>query len=547
MTIIELLKRDGGLKVRSTLFAATLAGLSNALILALASYAIEHTDELELRVLGLYLLAVVLYVITARRTHHITTSVIEDSLEKIKQRIARKVERAEAAGIERVGMSEVYDRITENTSAISDAAGPITNLMMSLCILVAAALYVLWLSPEGFVFIVLMVGVGAALFWNQRKAILDRLQKTSRQRLVFFDALTDLLRGFKETKFSRERSDEVLREVLGSTKILRDLSAEANVLFDDLFIFTNLVLFALLCTLTMVLPQYIAFDGVTLASLTAAVLFVWGPLSGIAGGVPAYLRTNVSLEQIAELEAKLDAMASEARIPAPDEPSPWAEGFSKLELRGFEFQYEAKDGEDVGFKIGPVDLELDAGEVLFIVGGNGSGKTTLFKALTGLYRPSAGSVLVDGETVGPDNIVAYRELISAIFSDFHLFTKLYGLLEIGQDQADAMLELMGLRDKTKLVEHQFTNRELSTGQRKRLAMVVALLEDRPLYCFDEWAADQDPEFRKYFYEELIPMLVGRGKTVIAVSHDDRYFDCADRVLTLEYGKVRSFERKPRAT
>lgn len=540
MTITELLQREAAPQLKATLIAATLAGISNALILGLASYATDHHDDVSFRVLALYVLAVALYVLTARKTHHVATGVIEDALQRIKQRIAHKVERAEAAGIERVGMSEVYDRITENTATISDSAGPVANLMMSLCVLAAAAIYVMWLSPEGFVFVAMMIGVGMALFWNQRQIILDRLQQTSAQRVVFFDSLTDLLRGFKETKFSRKRSEEVLTEVLANTKVLRDLSAETHILFDDLYIFTNVVLFALLCVLTMILPQYIAFDAITIGALTAAVLFAWNPIAGIAGGVPAYLRTNVALEQIATLEAKLDEIASDARIPPADEPSPWAGGFTKLELRGFEFQYE--DGVDAGFRVGPVDLEVAAGEILFIVGGNGSGKTTLFKALTGMYRPSAGSILVDGQTIGADNIVAYRELISAIFSDFHLFTKLYGLLDVEQAEADKMLELMGLRDKTKFAEHRFTNRELSTGQRKRLAMIVALLEDRPLCCFDEWAADQDPEFRKFFYEELLPMLISQGKTVIAISHDDRYFDCADRILTLDYGKVRSFER-----
>jgi putative ATP-binding cassette transporter len=159
--------------------------------------------------------------------------------------------------------------------------------------------------------------------------------------------------------------------------------------------------------------------------------------------------------------------------------------------------------------------------------------------LTGLYQPTAGSLRVDGILVQPDNAAALREMISTIYSDFHLFSKLYGLLDVDEAAVHQLLAQMHLTGKTSFSDQQFTRRNLSTGQRKRLAMIVVLLEDRPIYVFDEWAADQDPEFRKYFYEELLPSLKQRGKAVIAVSHDDRYFRCADRVVTMEYGKIRS--------
>jgi putative ATP-binding cassette transporter len=151
-------------------------------------------------------------------------------------------------------------------------------------------------------------------------------------------------------------------------------------------------------------------------------------------------------------------------------------------------------------------------------------------------------VRVDGVLLQPDNAASYREMISAIYADFHLFAKLYGLLGVEEASVRSLLSQMQLDGKTSFKGDRFTNRNLSTGQRKRLALIVALLEDRRICLFDEWAADQDPEFRKYFYEELIPELKRRGKTVIAVSHDDRYFRCADRVVTMEYGQIRSIEQ-----
>lgn len=548
MTIVDMIKEEAGTRVTTVFAAATLAGVSNAMLLGLANHAAEHSETVDFRLLAMFVVAGLLYVISARQTHHRTTAIVEDALLRIKNRITRKLERAEAYGLENMGRSEIYDRITENIGMISDSAGQIANLMMSVLVLAAAALYVLWLSPEGFVFIALLIGSGMALFWNKRKVILDGLQEASAQRLVFFDALTDLVQGFRETKFSAKRSDEVVGEVVHGTKTLRDLTVRTHVLFDDNYIFTNVVLFTLLCVLTMILPQYLEFTPATIGALTATVLFAWNPIAGIAGGLPAYLRSNVALEQIATLEGKLDAIASEDAFgeaiqrpwPVQDYERP-GQVFERLEVRGLEFKYP--DGDEPGFRVGPLDLSIRAGEVIFLVGGNGSGKSTLFKALTGLYPAAAGQLIVDGVRVGKGNVAAYREMLSVIFTDFHLFTKLYGLLDADPQQAARLLDQMQLSAKTNFENQRFTNRALSTGQRKRLAMIVALLEDRPICAFDEWAADQDPEFRQYFYEELVPSLVARGKTVIAVSHDDRYFHCADQLITLDYGKVRSVVRQ----
>ena len=542
MTIFELLQRETGPQAKRAFLAATLAGTSNALILGLANHAAEHQEETDMRLLGMFILSGLLYVLAARQTHHQTTKMVEEVLVRIKGRIARKVEGASAQGIERLGHAEVYDRITENSGMISDSAGQIANLMMSVLVLLAAAVYAFWISPEGAVFVALLLGSGMALFWNKRQVILDELQAASAKRLVFFDALTDLLRGFKETKFSRQRSKEVLGEVIEGSESLREITIRTHILFDDNYIFTNCVLFALLCVLTMILPQYIAFTPAKIGALTATVLFAWNPIAGIAGGLPAYLRSNVALDQIHALEAKLDAIASEASE-GDEAKDPWQGRFATLELRRLAFKYEVEEG--VGFEVGPIDLEVQAGEVVFVVGGNGSGKSTLFKALTGLYPLTGGELCLDGLRVEANNLHAYRELLSVIFSDFHLFKKVYGQLDADPREAARLLDLMQLRDKTEFNDAAFSTRQLSTGQRKRLAMIVALLEDRPLYAFDEWAADQDPEFREFFYRELIPMLVAQGKTVIAVSHDDRYFDCADILVRLDYGQVRTIERRER--
>jgi len=163
-------------------------------------------------------------------------------------------------------------------------------------------------------------------------------------------------------------------------------------------------------------------------------------------------------------------------------------------------------------------------------GRNGSGKTTFLKLLTGLYKPQKGEIEENERVVPFNSNQIYRESFAAVFSDFHLFQKLHGLHQTNPGKTAELLALFQLDYKTKRIGDSFSNLDLSTGQRKRLALIVSLLEDKPVYIFDEWAADQDPHFREYFYLELLPRLKRQGKTIVAVTHDDRYFDCCDRIL-----------------
>jgi putative ATP-binding cassette transporter len=301
-------------------------------------------------------------------------------------------------------------------------------------------------------------------------------------------------------------------------------------------------IFALLVALTFVLPQYVTTTADTVGELIALVMFIFSPISGLVMGYPAYVRASIALENIDALEKKLDQKAPPAEALTDD---PWVGKLEEIEAANVSFSYVG-EGDEESFHIGPLSLTITSGEVLFIVGGNGSGKSTLLKVLTGIYPPEDGALKMNGTPVTPANVQAYRERISAVYADFHLFSKLYGLEGVSEESVSRLLQRMHLDRKTSFAARRFTAMNLSTGQRKRLALVVALLEDRPVYAFDEVAADQDPEFRGYFYEELIPDLKRRGKTVLVVTHDDRYFHCADRIATMEYGKLRSIVTNERA-
>jgi putative pyoverdin transport system ATP-binding/permease protein len=543
MTILELINKEATEERRRVFVVANLAGGANALVLGVANMAAETPGSAPLRTFLLFVLAVAIYGFGARYTYNQTAEIVQRLLQRIRVRIIDKVERAELVQLERIGAAEINDRITENMADISDASGLLANLLQSACILVFATLYLVSLSLPAFTMMAVILGIGMALYSSMHKEVREYLRRAGEKRLVFFDALMDLLSGFKEVKFSRRRGRDIRNDIVSTGDELRVATLQAARLFNDHWIFANVLLLGLIGAIVFVLPMHTSIEAGTLDKLVAAGMFIWGPMGGVVGGFPAYVRCNVALSQIEALEAKLDAAITLPEDgPAPEDP--WQGRFSSVEVRNVEYEYPSDNGIDA-FRIGPIHLTVAAGEVVFIVGGNGSGKSTFLKVLTGLYPPRAGALRVDGAGVGPENVAAYRELISAIFSDFHLFAKLYGLLGVDAPTVRRLLAQMRLDDKTSFQGGRFTNRRLSTGQRKRLAMIVAMLEDRPLCVFDEWAADQDPVFRKYFYEELLPLLQRRGKTIIAVSHDDRYFDCADRVVTMEEGKIRSIERTAR--
>ncbi|MDQ3281408.1 MAG: ATP-binding cassette domain-containing protein, partial [Acidobacteriota bacterium] len=192
---------------------------------------------------------------------------------------------------------------------------------------------------------------------------------------------------------------------------------------------------------------------------------------------------------------------------------------------------------------GPISLSFQRGELLFIVGGNGSGKSTLLKLLTSLYYPHSGELRLDGAALHRETYADYRSLFSPIFGDYYLFEVLYGLRPVDEMRVRTLLRRLEIADKTTVANDRFSTTDLSTGQRKRIALLINYLEDRPIQVFDEWAADQDPQFRRFFYEVLLAELKAAGKTVIAATHDDRYFHVADRVLRMENGHV---EEMPRA-
>jgi len=401
--------------------------------------------------------------------------------------------------------------------------------------LLGGAAYLGWLSWQMLAAIMVVIAGGAMGYLMVVSSALRfcRWAREEEDKLFgYFRALTD---GIKELKLHRRRRGAFFsRNIESVTAAYQRHNVAAEIRFAAAQSWSHLLYFALIGLILFLAPSLTTLSNRTLTGYVVTTLYLMGPLSGVLSSFSLFGRARVALQKVQELGVSLAGCSTED---CPEANTEKARHFERLELCGVLHSYH-RELEDSNFVLGPVDLSFQPGELVFLVGGNGSGKSTLAKIITGLYLPEAGEIRLDGELVTNRNRDAYRQLFSAVFADFFVFDNLLGLDGADLDsRASGYLEQLHLKHKVRVTNGALSTTAVSQGQRKRLALLTAYLEDRPFYLFDEWASDQDPYFKNVFYTKLLPDLKARGKTVLVITHDDRYFDLADRIIKLDYGKV----------
>lgn len=429
--------------------------------------------------------------------------------------------------------------LTEDINTLTHAFEWVPVLFVNSIIVLACLSYLAWLSGPMVLVLAGFLLTGLALFHFAERKPLEALAEARQQKDSLYQHFRSLIEGAKELKLNRSRATHFIGTVLADDadryrrtfeRGMAGYAWVANIGTQLFYLTIGLLLF--------IAPRWVPQAHAVLTGFTITLLYLIRPIVDSMIALPELRQASLSLARIRELEHSLDAMplAEEAALPlASDAPL-------HIELQGIQHRY-AREEDEQSFQLGPLDLSIRPGEILFIVGGNGSGKSTLALLLLGLLKPDAGLLSVNGIAIDDSRRDAYRQLFSAVFADFHLFEHLPGheperLLE----PAERYLRALRMQHKVSVREGRFSTTALSTGQRKRLALIASYLEDRPIYLFDEWAADQDPVFKRIFYTELLPELQARGKTVIAITHDDAYFDCADRVVKLEDGQLKPVPR-----
>lgn len=539
MKLLQFFNKESQAPKTRILTLAIISGISNSLILAVINSAAEvvsgnHT-EVQTQYFIIYLLTIFLFIYSRRYSLSQSTIAIEELVNKVRIRITDKIRRSELTFIENTGSSDLYTYLTKDTVVISESAIILISVAQSAIVLFFCLLYIAWISLLGFVITIASIGIGTLTYMAHANTVRTDLHDTVKKEAEFFGSLNHVLDGFKEIKINQQKSDDLFRYVRSICDEATRLKIKAGLKFviDMMFsrTFSNLLLGVIVFILPILSPAHTAI----IIKITATILFVMGPIEMMVSAIPVLDRATVAVENIEKLEEELDKNNKEFYPVIPERVTEFSQ-FKTIHCHNITFDYLDTEKRTT-FHTGPLDFTIKKGEILFIIGGNGSGKSTLLKLLTGLYYPCAGEISVDDEEIDKYLYPSYRELFSIIFTDFHLFNQLYGLNNIDEKQLKQWLKLMELDKKTKYIDGHFTNLNLSTGQKKRLAFIAAILEDKPVYIFDEWAADQDPIFRKYFYEDMLQEMKNKGKTVIAVSHDDRYFHVADRVVKMEYGQL----------
>jgi len=443
---------------------------------------------------------------------------------------------------EEVGQGRLIATFTQDIRSITNATLAVPNLFLDSGMTIGGLIYLGILSPEVLtVLVVFLVFCVVSYLIPERKQIrlTERMREAINRLMTRFVAVNE---GAKELALHYSRREAMFnRQLRASARELLATTRAQGLLGAGIQSWLGLMYFVFIAILIFVLPQRTELDIVTLMGYALVAMFIRAPVMNLIGSRAVFRAAGVAFRTTEDIGLKL--AAGVGKDPFADREAQLARfaampPFQELELQGVTHAY-ARENEDRPFTLGPIDMRVKAGEVLFIIGGNGSGKTTLAKLITGLYPPESGRVLVNGEPVADeDERELLRQRFSAIFSDFYIFEELLGLESEGLDQrARDYLVQLGLDRKVRIDDGALSTLNLSTGQRKRLALLTVYLEGRPICLFDEWAADQDPEFKNVFYHRILPDMKKQGKTAIVISHDDRYFDVADRVIKLADGRI----------
>ena len=516
---------------------SSLGGISTASILAAINSGAQAADggKVSLWTAALFVVAVLLFIKVQHYILITTTAEIESIIHRLRLRLMDHIRRSELLPLESIGRAEIVGVITKETATLTQASNTLAFVAQGAVLVSFVVIYVAYLSLLAFVLIVGIVGSAALVLQARSRQLAMETREASIWENRLFDRLLDLLDGFKEVRLNSSRSDDLFDDITEVSRTAANIKIRAQSETYKRMVFLQSSLYTLLGAIVFAVPVLSdSLAGASITKIVTAMVFIVGTCFGLVQSMPILTAANVAADKIEQLEGRLLTMVAAETLSAT-EPT---KRFDKVEMRDIVFSYVDKFSDSV-FRVGPIDFTLRSGDLVFITGGNGSGKSTFLKLLAGLYKADSGEMTFDEVRVVDSTRQNYRELIAAIFPDFHLFQKLYGIPDPDVAEIDQLLTQYHLIDKTRVTDGEFRTVDLSSGQRKRLALIVSLLEKRPILLLDEWAADQDPEFRRKFYFELLPALQRAGTTVVAITHDDRYLDELDlpaRRLRMDEGR-----------
>lgn len=516
--------------VPKVLLFSILSGLANMVVIMMVTTSLDSDVEWKYLVYY-YGLTLAVYLLGRR---YVQNNLIRFSRELTFEQRRLLIEKILATSFQRfekVDRGRIFTAVNDDVDTIGGSTNMFVMLVTNFITTIGAFLYLaaiaFWASMVTVALILLLVTIYFVVIRNTNKYF----EEARDTRNVFMHLLNGMIEGFKEISLKRRKKREYEADIIASARAYKEKISTASVRFVDASLVGETVLVVLLGGVVFAFPEvFPEIKTHTLMSFVVVLLYLIGPINTILGSVPSVLSLRIAWNRVQQFLAEIPVTAD---APGPALPAVPAT-VDVITAEGVQFEY--KNGPDQEhFAVGPIDLEVKKGEILFVIGGNGSGKTTLAKLLTGLYTPDKGHFKINGKPVEPGRLGEY---FSTVFSPTHLFEKLYNIrVAEKSEEAKKYLELLNLEKKVEIKGNRYSTINLSSGQRKRLALLQCYLEDSPIYLFDEWAADQDPEYRRFFYWTLLPQMREMGKIVIAITHDDHYFHLADRVLRMNQGKL----------
>jgi len=515
-----------------------ISGGSNAVLLAMISHLLGSVAPTSIQFIVIFFAICIILPLTRFASEALLINLSSIATLELRMRLSRQILSAPLRRLEELGSHRLFATLTQDITIIGGTLVNIPVICLHLSIVLGCLIYLLWMSWPVFLGVIGFIVVGVLSYQIP-------LRRGMRAQVVvredwdkLFKHMESLTAGVKELKLHHDRREAFLKALYATGVSLRRHAIIGRLNFIGADSWGHSLGFILIGLILFTAHSLSGINAQTLIGYTLVILYMMNPIQIILTMFPNFATASVSVQKLERLGLTLhEGDASEKITRQLKAGASW----QSVELVGVTHTYH-REGEPGGFILGPIDLTLEPGELLFITGGNGSGKTTLAKLLLSLYIPEEGEIYLDGKVLTDETREQYRQLFSVVFSDFFLFESLFGLDSVYLDaNARKYLAQLQLDHKVKVEDGVLSTVDLSQGQRKRLALLTAYLEDRPIYLFDEWAADQDPLFKEIFYYQLLPELKARGKALIVISHDDRYYQVADRVIKLESGKLQQAE------
>jgi len=511
-----------------------LAGVGYTMLIALIKSAVSNESLAQSKLIWMFVAFCIAIPVCGFASQLVLLYLTSKAAYELRVQLSRQILSAPLRQLEQLGSHRLLATISQDIGNVIELVTVLPQILTQLAMMFGCLFYLGWLSWK---LLLIMLGYMAIGLLTHQLPLLKAFRYFRLLREQWDDmykAFQGVIVGTKELKLNRGRRDAFLSEELEPAAFgLQNYGMKGNAIAMAVSNWGQILFFIFIGLLLFVTPFLLNVESQVLVGYTLAVLFMITPLTMILNQIPAMERAYLSAERIEELGLSLKATKPENLASTPNVVTSW----QRLDLVDVTHSYR-QDGGSVDFELGPINLTLYPGELIFLIGGNGSGKTTLVKLLMGLYEPESGEIRVDDKPVTMNERDDYRQKFSVVFYDFYLFERLFGFNGNDVDaQSQKYLDRLQLSHKVEVKNGHLSTVDLSQGQRKRVALLNAYLEDRPIYIFDEWAADQDPQFKRIFYYELVPELKSRGKTVIVISHDDRYYGLADRLIKLESGKI----------